>query len=80
MSATRRRPTRMWEVVAAEGALDDLVAWVRGTVLPAERAKDPTFSAEVYVSDDNRVCVIARAAGVAPELAEPSAPLSVKLT
>jgi hypothetical protein len=69
------RPTRMWEVVAAHGAFDDLVTWVRTTMLAAERAKDPTFSAEVYVSEDNRVCVIARAAGDAPELAEPPAHL-----
>jgi hypothetical protein len=70
-----RRPTRMWEVVAADGGLDHLVDWVRTTMLPAERAKDPTFSAEVYVSHDNRVCVIARTAGSAPELAEPPAHL-----
>jgi hypothetical protein len=55
-----RRPTRMWEVVAAHGAFEDLVTWVRTTMLPAEREKDPTFSAETYVSDDDRVCVIAR--------------------
>jgi len=66
-----RRPTRMWEVVAAVGAFDDLVTWVRTTMLPAEREKDRTFTAETYVSDDDRVCVIARAAGGAPELAEP---------
>ena len=71
MSATVRRPTRMWEVVAAHGAFEDLVTWVRTTMLPAEREKDPTFSAETYVSDDDRVCVIARATGGAPELAEP---------
>ena len=71
MSATVRRATRMWEVVAAHGAFEDLVTWVRTTMLPAEREKDPTFSAETYVSDDDRVCVIARAAGGAPELAEP---------
>jgi hypothetical protein len=75
MNVTMRRPTRMWEVVAADGASDDLVTWVRTTMLPAERAKDPTFSAEVYVSHDNRVCVIARVAGGAPELAEPPAHL-----
>jgi hypothetical protein len=55
-----RRPTRMWEVVAAHGAFEDLVTWIRTTMLPAEREKDPTFSAETYVSDDDRVCVIAR--------------------
>jgi hypothetical protein len=71
-----RRPTRMWEVVAAHGAFEDLVTWVRTTMLPAEREKDPTFSAEIYVSDDDRVCVIARAAGGAPELAEPPCTLS----
>ena len=71
MSAPTHQPTRMWEVVAAEEAFDDLVSWVRNTMLPAEREKDPTFSAETYVSDDNRVCVIARTAGGAPELAEP---------
>jgi hypothetical protein len=70
-----RRSTRMWEVVAVDGAFDDLVAWVRTTMLPAERAKDPTFLTEVYVSDDNRMCVIARAAGGAPELAEAPAHL-----
>jgi flavin prenyltransferase len=57
----------------ADGAFDDLVSRVRSTMLPAEREKDPTFSAETYVSGDNRVCLIARAAGGAPELAEPPA-------
>jgi hypothetical protein len=35
-------------------------------LIVGEREKDSTFSAETYVSHDNRVCVIARAAGGAP--------------
>jgi hypothetical protein len=44
-------------------------------LIVGEREKDSTFSAETYVSHDNRVCVIARAAGGAPQLAEPPAHL-----
>ena len=48
--------TRMWEVVAAPGRLDDLVAWPLGAA---------PSTAAVYRSADTRVVVI-DPAGLAP--------------
>jgi hypothetical protein len=67
--------TTMWEVRAAEGALDALVAWVRAEVLGGEVAAVPGFMADVYVASDERVVVIATADGGAPRLPDPPAEL-----
>jgi len=51
-------PTRMWEVVAAPGRLDDLVAWVLDHA-PA--------AAQVYRSADARVVAIDPGGGAPPD-------------
>ena len=67
--------TTMWEVRAAEGAMDALVAWVQSEVLAGALAATPGFSAEVYVAADDRLVVIATADEGPPRL--PDAPAAL---
>ena len=65
-------PTTMWEVRAAAGALDELIAWVRAEVLPGLRA---VGTAEAYAAADERLVVIATGPERAARLPDPPAHL-----
>ncbi|HWD03823.1 MAG TPA: hypothetical protein VG674_15380 [Amycolatopsis sp.] len=52
--------TLMWEVRAAPGKQQELLAWVETTAVPALTATDGLAAADVYLGGQDRVVVIAR--------------------
>ena len=63
---------RMWEVRAHPEALGDLLSWICEAALPKVEVSPLHISSEVYTSTDNRVVVISKWRGSAPEpLADP---------
>jgi hypothetical protein len=62
----------MWEVRAHPEALTDLLSWISEAALPKIEVSPLHISSEVYSSTDNRVVVISKWRGSAPEaLADP---------
>jgi hypothetical protein len=62
----------MWEVRAHPEALTDLLSWICEAALPKIEVSPLHNSSEVYSSTDNRVVVISKWRGSAPEpLADP---------
>ena len=70
-AAMSEATTTMWEVRAAEGRMDELVAWVRAEVLGGPAASVAGCTTELYAAADDRVVMIATAASP-PQL--PDAP------
>lgn len=62
--------TLMWEVRAAPGRRDELVAWVDDTVLPEILALPGPLTADVYTGEDHVVVVIVQST-VQPTLPAP---------
>jgi hypothetical protein len=50
--------TLMWEVRAAPGRRDELVAWVHDTVLPGILALPGPIAADVYTGEDHVVVIV----------------------
>ncbi|MFI5607739.1 hypothetical protein [Amycolatopsis sp. NPDC051903] len=64
--------TLMWEVRAAPGRQQDLLAWVEATAVPALAATPDLAAADVYLGGQDRVVVIARwSATTPPRLPDP---------
>jgi hypothetical protein len=61
----------MWEVRAAPGRADELVAWVRRTALPELRAAGGLDRVEVFRGDEDRVVVVSVWADEAAALPDP---------
>ncbi|MEV4597073.1 hypothetical protein AB0K15_06680 [Amycolatopsis sp. NPDC049253] len=63
--------TLMWEVRAAPGRQQDLLAWVEATAVPELTATEHFAGADVYLGGQDRVVVIARWTAVPPRLPDP---------
>jgi len=61
----------MWEVRAAEGRLDDLLAWIEGNVVAFLGHQQGCRAVDVYRSDADRAVVIAHFDAEPADLPEP---------
>jgi hypothetical protein len=67
---------RMWEARAQPGRLDELIAWLRESALPAIEAQPRHIASEVFSSAaDERLVVISRWRGESESLDEPPSDL-----